>query len=179
MFSLCTLVLFGSWQENGKQDLAPDAFISSEIQCVTTHFYILQNPLGFLKFRKCHQFITQIKQLKEVGRHLLNSQMIPQVLLMCHIWRRKKQEKNQSSIHPITNSLQDCKTLKSYFAKERTKLEIIFQVTEAGISSELSFYVQLKYSFVLKILEVSLPLTSFPAKETYDRLIFRVIDWTR
>ena len=90
--------------------------------------------------------------------------------------KKKKQEKNQSSIHPITNSLQDCKTLKSYFAKERTKLEIIFQVTEAGISSELSFYVQLKYSFVLKILEVSLPLTSFPAKETYDRLIFRVID---
>ena len=173
------MVLFGCWQENGKQDLAPDAFISSEVQRDTTHFYILQNPLGFLKFRKCHQFITQIKQSKEVGRRLFNSQMIPQVLLMCHIWRKKKQEKNQSSIHPITNSLQDCKTLKSYFAKERTKLEIIFQVTEAGISSELSFYVQLKYSFILKIWEVSVPLTSFPTKEIYARLIFRVIDWTR
>ena len=85
-------------------------------------------------------------------------------------------KKETRSIHPITNSLQDCKPLKSYFAKERTKLEIIFQVTEAGISSELSFYVQLKYSSILKIWEVSLPLTSFPAKETYDRLIFRVID---
>ena len=98
---------------------------------------------------------------------------------MCHIWRKNKQEKNQWSIFPITNSRQDCKTLKSYFAKERTKLEIIFQVTEAGISSELSFYVQLKYSFILKIWEVPVPLTWFPAKETYARLIFRVIDWTR
>ena len=173
------MVLFGCWQENGKQDLAPDAFISSEIQCDVTISYILKNPLGFLKSRKCHQFITQIKQLKGVGKRFLNSQMIPQVLLMCHIWRKKKQEKNQTSIHPITNSRQDCKTLKSYFAKERIKLEIIFQVTEAGISSELSFYVQLKYSSILKIWEVSLPLTSFPAKETYARLIFRVIDWTR
>ena len=104
--------------------------------------------------------------------------MIPQVLLMCHIWRKKNQGKNRWSIHPIKNSLQDCKTLKSYFAKERTKLEIIFHVTEAGISSELSFYVQLKYSFILKIWEVSVPLTSFPTKETYARLIFRVIDLT-
>ena len=176
---MCTLVLFGSWQENGIQDLAPDAFISSEIQCDTTHFYIVKNPLGFLKCRTCHQFITQIKQSKEVGRRLLNSQIIAQVLLMCHIWRKNKQEKNQWSIFPITNSRQDCKTLKSYFAKERTKLEIIFQVTEAGISSELSFYVQLKYSFILKIWEVPVPLTWFPAKETYARLIFRVIDWTR
>ena len=84
----------------------------------------------------------------------------------------RKEPMNQSQIHF------KCKTLKSYFAKERTKLEIIFHVTEAGISSELSFYVQLKYSFILKIWEVSVPLTSFPTKETYARLIFRVIDLT-
>ena len=136
----------------------PDAFISSEIQCDTTHFYILQNPLRFLKFRKCHQFITQIKQSKEVGRRFLNSQMTHQVLL-CAIFEEEKKRKRTSEVYIQSQIHFNSRTLKSYFAKERTKLEIIFQVTEAGISSELSSYVQLKYSFILKIWEVPVPLT--------------------